>query len=88
MDKVKRWWNKVPRRYKNFWFWAGLIGTCLAALNVDPQSLTNYGLIGGLIMDVISNPVKTAALLFAIVGVFVNPTTKGLRDNTEVKKDE
>lgn len=73
--------NNQSKRFKNPYLWVGLIGVALTALNVDPTTLTSFGVLGDLIMDVISNPFKIGTLIMAILGVFVNPTSKGLTDN-------
>ncbi len=67
-------------RYKNPWFWIGIIGTIIAATGVDFQVFTSWGLLWEGILEILSNPVQVAAVVMAVIGVFVNPKTKGLRN--------
>lgn len=67
-------------RFKNPWFWIGVGGIILAALGIDPQSLTSWDLVLDNALEVIKNPVAIFGAIFAILGVFVDPTTKGIKD--------
>lgn len=71
----------IPLRFKNFWFWAGLIGVIIGSTGIDANTLTSWGSVGNLIVDVFSNPVRLAAVIVAIVGVISDPTTPGMSDS-------
>lgn len=71
----------IPVRFKNFWFWAGLIGVIISSTGIDVNTLTSWAAVGNLIVDVISNPVRLAAVIMAIVGVVSDPTTPGMTDS-------
>lgn len=68
------------KRIKNVWFWVGIAGVALAAINVDWHTFTSWGLVGQCIVDTVSNPVKIVSVAMAVVGVLTNPTTKGFKD--------
>jgi len=67
-------------RYKNPWFWVGLGGIIIAASGIDPQMLTEWRLVGLALINVLENPVTFVGVGLAVLGVFINPTTKGLKD--------
>lgn len=70
-------------RFKNPWFWVGLVGIILSASGVDPQTFTSWGALWDGILSVLQNPVQLAACFMAGLGVFVNPNTKGISDKGE-----
>ena len=72
--------NVIKSRYKNPWFWVGLASIMIAASGIDFESLTSWALLGEAFLTIILNPVKLVAVLLAGLGVFVNPTTSGLKD--------
>lgn len=67
-------------RYKNIWFWVGLIGVALTAMGIDPESLTSWNILFDNILEFIKNPVAIGSTVLAILGIFVDPTTKGVKD--------
>lgn len=67
-------------RYKNPYFWIGLGGVALAAMGIDPESLTSWGIVADNIIEFVKNPVAIVSTAFAILGIFVDPTTKGVKD--------
>ena len=67
-------------RYKNPYFWVGIGGVALAAMGIDPESLTSWGIVLDNFLEFIKNPVAIVGTALAIMGVFVNPTTKGIKD--------
>lgn len=68
------------KRYKNVYFWLGLLGALVAASGVDFETLTSWPLLWEAFKGVVMNPVAIAAVVMAGVGVWVNPTTKGIKD--------
>jgi len=70
----------TTKRFKNPWFWVGLASVIIAASGIDAQTLTSWHLVVEAIYTVIANPVTVAAVALAILAVFINPTTKGIRD--------
>lgn len=82
---MKEFFNKfrmnLPVRMRNIWFWIGLVGTILAAMNVSPEMFTSWDLLWQEIASLFSNPFRLGCVLVAIVGVFVDPTTAGIGDS-------
>lgn len=73
----------MNNRGKNIYFWLGLIGIVFASAGVDFESLTNWKLLAEALIGIVNNPVALVAVALAIVGVFVDPTTEGLKDKEE-----
>lgn len=71
--------NKTAR-YKNIWFWIGLVGVALTAMGIDASTLTTWDSVIQMFKDLISNPFLIGTTALAVIGVFNNPTEKGLRD--------
>lgn len=72
-------------RFRNPWFWVGVVSVALTAIGVDPQTFTSWAAVWDGILSVLSNPVQLVAMSLAVLGVFVDPNTPGLTD-IEVKK--
>ena len=70
-------------RFKNPWFWVGIIGVILTATGMDPEMFTSWGALGEAAMSVLKNPIMLGTAARAVLGVFVEPTTKGLTDRKE-----
>lgn len=70
-------WNV---RFKNPYFWIGLIGLFFATIQVEPSMLTNWGLLVESIKDFACNPFLVGSFVVALLGYINNPTTKGLND--------
>ncbi|WP_338631700.1 phage holin [Clostridium baratii] len=51
-----------------------------SAAGVDFNTLTSWRLLGQAFLDILANPVAVVAVAAAVVGVFVDPSTKGLKD--------
>lgn len=68
-------------RIRNPWFWIGLISVIITAVGVDPQSLTSWQAVWSGIISTINNPVQLGAVVVAVLGVFIDPTTSGLTDS-------
>lgn len=72
--------ENLKNRLKNPYFWLGLGGVIFSAAGVDFNSLTSWRLLGQAFLNILANPVAVVAVAAAIVGVFVDPSTKGLKD--------
>ena len=81
-------------RFKNPYFWIGLIAVILAAVGVSPESLTSWNILAGQIMELLNNPFAIGCVIVAIIGYINDPTTATLSDSKqamgykEPKKDE
>ena len=72
--------QKTISRLKNPYFWLTLGGVILTSLQVEATSLTSWHAVRKLLMATISNPYLVVTTGIALLGVFNNPTTKGLGD--------
>lgn len=73
----------IPVRFKNFWFWVGLIGVVLAAMGVSPEMFTSWGAVADAFIALVKNPYMIASVVMAVAGVVLDPTTKGLGDSAQ-----
>lgn len=71
----------MKNRLKNPYFWLGLGGIVFSSAGVDFKTLTSWNLLGDALLNILANPVSVVAVTAAIIGVFVDPSTKGLKDN-------
>lgn len=71
----------MKKRFKNPYFWLGLGGVIFSSAGVDFNTLTSWNLLGDALLNILANPVAVVAIAAAITGVFVDPSTKGLKDN-------
>ena len=67
-------------RFKNIGFWIGIIGVVLTATGIEPSTLTSWNVLFDSLMEVIKNPYMIATIIMAVVGVFTDPTTPGIKD--------
>ena len=73
----------IPVRFKNPWFWIGVGGVVLTALGIDPQMLTSWSALKAAAMDVLGNPYLLGSAIIALLGQFIDPTTKGIGDSDQ-----
>lgn len=71
----------LPVRLKNPWFWVGLGGVILTAMGVNPEMLTSWQAVAGAFKGLVSNPYMIGSVALAVLGVFVDPTTKSVGDS-------
>lgn len=72
-------------RIKNPYFWIGLVGVILTALQVEASTLTSWDKVLQLIVNTIQNPYLLTTTVMAVIGVLVDPTTRGAKDRKVVK---
>ena len=72
--------ENIKNRLRNPYFWLGIGGVIFSAAGVDFNTLTSWSLLGQAFLDILANPVAIVAVAAAVVGVFVDPSTKGLKD--------
>lgn len=70
----------IKDRFKNPFFILGLFGIVFSAAGVNVETLTNWSLLWESILGILGNPFLLASVIAAVLGVFVDPSTKGLRD--------
>ncbi|XZI43586.1 phage holin (plasmid) [Clostridium perfringens] len=73
--------ENLKNRLKNPYFWLGLGGVVFSAAGVDFNTLTSWSLLGQAFLNILANPVAVVAVAAALIGVVVDPSTKGLKDN-------
>ncbi|HBI6990347.1 TPA: phage holin [Clostridium perfringens] len=73
--------ENLKNRLKNPYFWLGLGGVIFSAAGVDFNTLTSWSLLGQAFLNILANPVAVVAVTAALIGVVVDPSTKGLKDN-------
>lgn len=71
----------MKKRFKNPYLWLGLGGVIFSSAGVDFNTLTSWSLLGDALLSILANPVAVVAVAAAVIGVFVDPSTKGLKDN-------
>ena len=70
----------LKKRIKNPYFWVGLLGVICTAMGVSPDMLTSWDAVGSALLNMVPNPFMLGSVAVAVLGVFVDPTTKGLGD--------
>ena len=73
----------IPVRFKNPWFWIGIVGVILSAMGVSPDMFTSWSAVADAARQLVSNPYMLASVIMAVLGVFVDPTTKGVGDSAQ-----
>lgn len=68
-------------RFKNPYFWLGLIGIILTAMGVSPEMFTSWSIVAEQIKDLVTNPFMLVSVSVAIIGYCLDPTTKGISDS-------
>lgn len=70
-------------RLKNPWFWVGLLGVALTALNITPETVTTWPALALALESAVTNPATLVSALLAVLGVLLDPTTAGLGDSEQ-----
>ena len=71
----------IPVRFKNPWFWVGLVGVVLSAMGVSADMFTSWKAVWDAVVNLVSNPFMLGSVAMAILGIFVDPTTAGVCDS-------
>ena len=72
----------IPVRFKNPWFWVGIVSVVLSAMGVSPEMFTSWSAVWEAICSLFSNPFQIGCVVLAVLGVFVDPTTAGVSDSS------
>lgn len=75
-------------KFKNPYFWIGLISIIFASAGVDMNTLTSWNALGQAVLGILQNPVAVMAVVGGILGVFNDNGTKGLDKPIEKEKVE
>ena len=68
-------------RMKNPWFWVGIGAIALSSVGLSPEMFTSWSLVWEAIKSVIMNPFQLGCMIFAVLAVFIDPTTSGISDS-------
>ncbi|WP_278682859.1 phage holin [Paraclostridium bifermentans] len=71
----------MNKRFKNPYFWLGLGGVIFSSAGVDFNTLTSWNLLGEALLSILANPVAVVAVIAALIGVYIDPSSEGLKDN-------
>ena len=70
----------IKERFQNPYFILGLLGVIFSSAGIDVETLTNWNLLLESVLNILKNPFLLSSVILAVTGVFVDPTTAGLRD--------
>ena len=70
-------------RFKNPWFWVGILGVVFTAAGISPESITSWEILKAQIFDLLNNPYLLFSVFIAVLGVFIDPTTGGVKDSKQ-----
>ena len=71
----------IQDRFKNPYFILGLLGVVFSAAGINVETLTSWHLLWQGILNILGNPFLLASVIAAVLGIFVDPTTKGFKDS-------
>ena len=75
-------------KFKNPWFWLGLVSIIFGSAGVDMNALTTSDALGQAVLGILQNPVAVMAVIGGILGVFNDNGSKGLDKPVEKEKVE
>ena len=73
-------------KFKNPWFWLGLVSIIFGSAGVDMNTLTSWNALGQAVLGILQNPVAVMAVIGGILGVFNDNGSKGL--DKPIKKEK
>ena len=65
-------------KFKNPYFWLGLVSIIFASAGVDMNTLTSWNALGQAVLGILQNPVAVMAVIGGILGVFNDNSVSGL----------
>ena len=68
-------------RFKNPYFWLGLIAVILAAVGAEVEMFTSWVILFEKIKALLGNPFLIGCTVVAVIGYLNDPTTSGLSDS-------
>ncbi len=75
----------MKKRLTNIYFWTGVIAVLITALGVNPAELTSWDSLGQLFIDLGKNPFLIGTALWALITVYIDPSTGGLKDQPTIE---
>jgi len=70
-------------RAKNAYFWLGIFGVIFAGLGVGPETFTSWDMVLIQAKELFGNPYLLGSIIVSVIGLIVDPTTKGLSDSEQ-----
>ena len=70
----------IDKRIKSPLFWSFIFGLYIATPGVRPESFVSWQELGNSLVSFISNPFQVGAFAWAVVGIFTDTSTTGLKD--------
>lgn len=70
-------------RFKNPYFWVGLVAMFFCAIGVEASTFTTWGALADQLEELIKNPYMLASVVIALMGYVQDPTTAGFGDSEE-----
>ena len=70
----------MRNRVRNPYFWIGIIGVVLTAMGVNAETFTTWEAVADALLALIRNPYLLGSVAIAVLGVFVDPSSRGLKD--------
>lgn len=70
-------------RLKNPWFWVSLVGVILTAMGASAETFTSWRHVWEAVVELVKNPYLLGSVAMAVLGVFIDPTTKGVCDSAQ-----
>lgn len=71
-------------RIKNPWFWVGIGAVILTAMGIDPSIFTSWDVVWTTVVNLFTNPFQLFTVAFAVLAIFIDPTTAGISDSEQV----
>lgn len=68
-------------RFKNPWFWIGLIALFLCVIGVNKSTITSWAILWDRLKEFVSNPYLIISAFIAVIGYIQDPTTAGIGDS-------
>ena len=75
-------------KFKNPWFWLGLVSIIFGSAGVDMNTLTSWNALGQAVLGILQNPVAVMAVIGGILGVFNDNSVSGLDKIIQKEKVE
>lgn len=72
-------------KFKNPYFWLSILALVFSASGIEFSTLTSWKLLGGALIDIISNPVSIVSVITAFLGIWNDNSTMGM-DKIKNKK--
>ena len=72
-------------RLKNMHMWLGVIAVALLGIGIDLTELTSWTILYDKLMALLNNPYRLGLVVYTLLCVFIDPTTKGIKDSELAK---